>query len=113
MGRPTKWGFEYRGVWKSVQQWSRELGISVKTLKKRLRSGWTPEKIVNTVPQGDCRRKSSEPCKGCDHWKVYSGMDASGCHYFLDTGQLRSVPYEKCERRKQYVERMAEKAAAC
>lgn len=90
--------FTYRGETQTLEEWSRRVGISVRGLEQRIDRGWTAVEVIETPPQSGRSRKT--PCSGCSHWRQYSGMDAAGCHYFFDTGELRSAPEEKCERRR-------------
>lgn len=101
MGRPVKCGFSYGGVWRTVYEWGKVLGIPVKTLKHRVYAGWSPEDIVKTPPGQPRGGLLGARCRGCHHWRLLSGFDGlKCCHYFWDTGELRRVPYEKCERRR-------------
>ena len=39
-------------------------------------------------------------CKGCVHWKTISHCwDLKACHYYLDTGELRGCPADKCDKK--------------
>lgn len=105
MGRPNKFGFEYNGVYRTSAEWGKVLGMRTDVINHRIRRGWTLEEIVGT-PLGESRR--NDICDGCKYWREMNGMEGSKtCHYFLDTGTLRSVPYEKCERRKRHAEEIA------
>ncbi len=88
----------YQGETRTLEEWSRRVGVSARGLEQRIARGWTPEEVIETPPRVCRSRKKS--CSGCSHWRQYSGMDAAGCHYFFDTGELRSAPEEKCERRR-------------
>lgn len=110
MGRPNKWGFAYQGVYRTAAEWAGLLGLGKGAVNYRLRQGWTPEEIVKTPP-GCPKYREADPCEGCGHWRVYDGVEARGCNYYLDTGELRSFPQKKCERRKEYVQGIHGKAA--
>jgi hypothetical protein len=41
-------------------------------------------------------------CKGCGHYRTYSGnytKGERGCHYLLDTGEPRGCPVENCTKK--------------
>ena len=46
------------GRTQTVSQWSRETGISVGTLQRRVKLGWSPDRIVSVKPDRRRRRKS-------------------------------------------------------
>lgn len=98
----SKRPFTYKGETRTLSEWSCRIGVSVRALESRIARGWTPEEVIETPPRN--LRSWKNPCIGCPHWKRYSGVEAMGCHYFFDTGQLRSVPEEKCERHKYMME---------
>lgn len=38
-------------------------------------------------------------CKGCIHHRNISGVVGYGCHYCIDTGELRGCPADKCNKK--------------
>lgn len=50
--RKTIW-LEYAGQRRSVAEWAERIGIPRPTLHNRIRSGWSPEKVI-TTPIGVC-----------------------------------------------------------
>lgn len=94
---------ELHGQRRTAEEWA-ELrpGLTAKTIRQRLRNGWTVPEALNTppVPRG-YGRASFEPkedgCRGCIHHKLlhYSAVSAYHvryCAYILDTGHRRPCP---------------------
>ena len=48
---------------------------------------------------------SRTSCKGCGHYRTFSGnytKGERGCHYLLDTGEPRGCSAENCTKKEPY-----------
>lgn len=49
----------YKGDSKTIAEWSRQLALSVSTIRKRIKLGWDSDKILSTPISENCRNKKS------------------------------------------------------
>lgn len=116
-GRKASKTLTHRGETHTISEWAEITGLSYNNIATRLNLGWSIEDTLD-LPMGyrhpqeeipvspKCKKvKDTRPlelvkvCKGCGHYKfLFGGTGDKACHYSIDTGELRSLPYEKCKK---------------